>query len=118
MKCTWDEVLCKLQLTADVEDVLCKLQLTADVEDVLCKLQLIADVEDVQNQANLYISLCNNKFFKSQLAMRWLRLVGSLKLWVSFAEYRLFYRALLWKRPIILRSLLIVATAYQVCDTQ
>jgi len=34
------------------------------------------------------------------------RLVGSLKLQVSFAEYSLFYRALL--RPIILRSLLIV----------
>jgi len=42
--------------------------------------------------------------------MGWLRLVGSLKLWVSFAEYRLFYRALLQKRPIILRSLLIEAT--------
>jgi len=33
-----------------------------------------------------------------------------LKLYVSFAEYGLFYRALLQKRPIILRSLLIVAT--------
>jgi len=42
--------------------------------------------------------------------MGWLRLVGSLKVQVSFAEYRLFYRALLQKRPIILRSLLIVAT--------
>jgi len=42
----------------------------------------------------------------------WLRLVGSLKLYVSFAEYRLFYRALLQKRPIIWRSLLIVATPY------
>jgi len=42
--------------------------------------------------------------------MRWLRLVGSFKLWVSFAEYSLFHRALLQKRPIILRSLLIVAT--------
>jgi len=31
---------------------------------------------------------------------------------VSFAEYRLFYRALLQKRPMILRSLLIVATPY------
>ena len=40
----------------------------------------------------------------------WLRLVGSLKLKVSFAEYRLFYKALLQKRPIILRSVLIVAT--------
>jgi len=42
--------------------------------------------------------------------MGWLRLVGSLKLYVSFAEYRLFYRALLQKRRIILRSLLIVVT--------
>jgi len=39
-----------------------------------------------------------------------LRLVGSLKSYVSFVEYRLFYRALLQKRPITLRSLLIVAT--------
>jgi len=44
--------------------------------------------------------------------MRWLRLVGFLKLQVSFAEYRLFCRALLQKRLIILRSLLIVATPY------
>ena len=39
-------------------------------------------------------------------------LVGSLKLLVSFAEYSLFYRALLRKRPINLRSRLIVATPY------
>ena len=32
--------------------------------------------------------------------------------YVSFAEYRLFYRALLQKRPIISRSLLIVANPY------
>ena len=32
---------------------------------------------------------------------------------VSFAEYSLFYRALLQKRPVILRSLLIVATPYE-----
>jgi len=44
--------------------------------------------------------------------MGWLRLVGSLKLQVPCAEYSLFYRALLQKRPIILRSLLIVATPY------
>ena len=44
--------------------------------------------------------------------MGWLRLVGSLKSYVSFAEYRLFYRALLQKRPPILRSLLIEATPY------
>jgi len=48
--------------------------------------------------------------------MRWLRLVCSLKWYVSFAEYRLFYRAraLLQKRPIILRSLLIEASPYRV----
>ena len=43
-------------------------------------------------------------------AMRWLLLVGSLNFWISFAEYSLFYRALLQKSPIILRSLIIVAT--------
>ena len=53
--------------------------------------------------------------------MGWLGLVGSLKLQVSYVEYRLFYRALLQKRPIILRSLLIVATPYarvvsRMCD--
>jgi len=45
--------------------------------------------------------------------MGWLQLVGSLKLQVSSAEYSLFYRALLQKRPIILRCLLIVATPYK-----
>jgi len=49
------------------------------------------------------------------LCMGWLRLVGSLKVQVSFAEYRLFYRALWQKRPMILRSLLMVATPYVVC---
>ena len=44
--------------------------------------------------------------------MGWLRSVESIKLWVSFAEYRLFYRALLQKRPIILSILLTVATPY------
>jgi len=44
--------------------------------------------------------------------MGWLRLVGSLKSQVSFAEYRLFDRALLQKRPIILPTLLTVATPY------
>jgi len=40
------------------------------------------------------------------------RLVGSLKLYVSFAEYGLFYKALLQKRPVISSSLLIAATPY------
>jgi len=42
---------------------------------------------------------------RTHITMEWLRLVGSLKLHVSFAEYSLFYRALFQKRPIILRSL-------------
>ena len=45
--------------------------------------------------------------------MGWLRIVGSLQLQVSVGEYSLFYRALLQKRHIILRSLLIVATPYE-----
>jgi len=55
--------------------------------------------------------------------MGWLRLVGSLKLQVSFAEYRLFYRALLQKRPIILSlrnwryTLIRVTLCMQLCDT-
>jgi len=44
--------------------------------------------------------------------MGWLRWVGSLKLQVSFADYSLFYWALLQKKPVIFRSLLIVATPY------
>jgi len=50
--------------------------------------------------------------------MGWLHPVGSLKLQVSFAEYRLFYRALLQTRPVILRSVLIVATPYQWCERE
>jgi len=42
--------------------------------------------------------------------MGWLRLVGSLKLYVSLENIDLFCSALLQKRPMILRSLLIVAT--------
>jgi len=47
--------------------------------------------------------------------MGWLQWVCSFKLYVSFAEYCLFfhreknYRSLLQKRPVVLRSLLIVA---------
>jgi len=48
-----------------------------------------------------------------QHTMEWLRLVGSFKLQVSFAEYSLFYRALLRKRRVILRSLQIEATSYK-----
>ena len=44
--------------------------------------------------------------------MGWLRLVGSFKLQVSFGECRLFDRALLQKRSVISRRLLIVDTPY------
>ena len=44
--------------------------------------------------------------------MGWLRLVESIKLDVSFAEYRLFCRALLQKRPTILSILLTKVTSY------
>jgi len=43
---------------------------------------------------------------------RWLRLVGSLKLYFSFAKEPYERDDILQKRPIILRSLLIVATPY------
>jgi len=42
--------------------------------------------------------------------MGWLRSVGSIKLQVSFEEYRLLYRALLQKRPIIISILLTEVT--------
>jgi len=44
--------------------------------------------------------------------MGWLRLVGSIRLQVSFAEHSLFYRALLQKRLIILSMLLTEAIPY------
>jgi len=44
--------------------------------------------------------------------MRWLGLVGSLKLQVSFSKEPCKRDYILQKRPIILRSLLIVATPY------
>ena len=46
-------------------------------------------------------------------AIACLRLVASIKLSASFAEYSLFYRALLQKRPIILSTLLTEAKAYE-----
>ena len=53
--------------------------------------------------------------FRSR-TMGWLRLVGSLKLQVSLAKETCKRGYILQKRPIILRSLLIVATPYH--DTQ
>jgi len=44
--------------------------------------------------------------------MGWLRLVGSLKLYVSFAKQSYKRDNMLQKRPAILGSLLIVSTSY------
>jgi len=52
-----------------------------------------------------------------RLCMGWLRLVGSLKLYVSFAKGPYQRDDILQTRPIILRSLLIVATPYQIGST-
>jgi len=49
--------------------------------------------------------------------MGWLRLVGSLKLQVSFAKEPNKKDDILKKRPIILRSLLIVANPYSLRAT-
>ena len=46
--------------------------------------------------------------------MEWLRLLGSLKLQVSFAKEPYKRDDILQKRPIILRSLLPVATPFQI----
>ena len=56
------------------------------------------------------IHMCTTPY----LNMGWLRLVGSLKLQVSFAKEPYKRDDILQKRPIILRSLLIVATPYVV----
>ena len=60
--------------------------------------------------AQQHISVCVRS--TTHIDTGWLQLVGSLKLQVSFEEYRFFYRALLQKRRIILRSLLIIATPH------
>ena len=49
---------------------------------------------------------------ETRRVMRWLRLVGSVKLYVSFAKEPSKRDHILLTRPIILRSLLIVATPY------
>jgi len=55
-----------------------------------------------------YASSVANRHLDCRCNLGWLRSVGSIRLYVSFAEYHIFYRALLQKRPMILRSLLIV----------
>jgi len=50
------------------------------------------------------------------VSMGWLRLVGSLKLQVSFAKEPYKRGNILQKRPIILRSLQIIVTPYLFID--
>ena len=63
---------------------------------------------------HLVCSLCQIRSLDAW-ALGWLRLVGSLRLQVSFAKepYRRDY--ILQKSPIFLRSLLLVATPYKIC---
>jgi len=56
----------------------------------------------------IHIHIC----IDTHLDMGWLRLVGSLKLYVSFAKEPYKRDFVLQKRPVILRSLPIVATLY------
>ena len=58
----------------------------------------------------LYVCILICKDTDTKGIMGWLRLVGSLKLQVSFAKEPYKRDDILQKRPIILRSLLIVAT--------
>ena len=67
-----------------------------------CSMWQWAYTEHVPSLEQVCVCLC--------AGMGWLRLVVSSKLQVSFAEYWLLYTALLQKRPIILRSLLVIAT--------
>jgi len=57
-----------------------------------------------------YICVRLDSMTWANLCIGWLRWVGSIKLYVSFVEYRLFYRALLQKRPVILSIPLSKAT--------
>jgi len=70
----------------------------------------MSHVKHINERWHAYECVMSQVEMSHVMRMGWLRLVGSLKLWVSFAEYSLFCRALLQKRRKIWRSLLIVAT--------
>jgi len=78
---------------------------------VVCECERACEISDLSHVDQSCHSSCH-MWISHVTLMGWLRLVGSLKLQVSFAEYSLFYRARLQKRPVILRSLLVVATPY------
>ena len=60
----------------------------------------------------IYIYIHMRMIYILFVTMGWLPLVGSLKLYVSFTKESYETGDILQKRPIILRSLLIVATPY------
>ena len=64
----------------------------------------------IHSHVACHMTLCLSTRFMSHVDIGWLRLVGSLKLQVSFAKEPYKRDDILQKRPIILRSLLIVAT--------
>ena len=57
--------------------------------------------------------LANELAVNQRLDMGWLQSVGSIKFQVSFAEYRVFHRALVQNKHIISSILLTKATPYQ-----
>jgi len=61
----------------------------------------------------LFTNVCEYSAVSIQVSMGWLRLVGSLKLQVSFAKESYKRDDILQMRPIILRNLLIISTPYE-----
>jgi len=109
--------------TCDCRIACVRLQKTLDAirKDLSTVSRWSEGIKDVGDIRKIQIQKWNIENTKNDLlcrvsvreAMEWLRLVGSIKLQVSFAEYRLFHRALLQKRPIIFSMLLTEATPYQ-----
>jgi len=79
-----------------------------DDEEVVCCFQGTNSSHELEYVRHLHKSeLCSHVIHTHKLM--WLRLVGPLKLQVSFAEYSLFYRALFQRKPIVLQSCYIYA---------
>jgi len=73
-------------------------------------LNLVQNASFRDNSRTQIYRVISENVSSCECLMGWLRLVGSLKLWVAFADYHLFYGALLQKRPVILSILLTEAT--------
>jgi len=93
----------------------------------LIHVTMYVDTSDMYHYSDLhrYISWYNKSpdpidvhtrlLYQVTCIMAWLRLVGSLKLHVSFAKEPYKRNYILQKRPIILGGLLIAATPYYIC---